>query len=434
MARNKKDKKDRAGKHSGVPRRGLGHKEEQFLHVREFSQGKPNELSFNVLEQKAAAADETPHGFRARFGRKRGSSTPVDAGAAAQEVAESSAKSDAGSSASAPTNTIPAPAPFLGVDSQAEIARRQQRRRQYRRMSIAVVVVICVALVVGGGYWAFQRYQQLNTSIGVLKEACSLIEESDEVTVAIDSYLQTSFNDDTVTNAQELLDKIPSAEDQLETARVYASRAQGELEGSQTDREAAERALNTIAARETLLDSAEQILTQDIAAKQAIDAMDSAWEAIQEGNALMSHAAEVVSNTTEENVATSTEYTTNAQAKFAEARTLIEQAQEYVPSADLTDELAHVDKRSEAATEALASNAAILLQDRATAESHNDAYNAADAAAAEMAASLPENFSQSVIDAYASAIEELQSTYESARNDAATNDAYLRDYLDASLI
>ena len=45
----------RKSKHSG---RGLGRKETQFLHLKEFSQGKPNELSLNVLEQKAAAQDE----------------------------------------------------------------------------------------------------------------------------------------------------------------------------------------------------------------------------------------------------------------------------------------------------------------------------------------------------------------------------------------
>ena len=52
--------------------RGLGHKETQVLHLKEFSQGKPNELSLNVLEQKAAAQDEPSRGAKWRlpsFGR-----------------------------------------------------------------------------------------------------------------------------------------------------------------------------------------------------------------------------------------------------------------------------------------------------------------------------------------------------------------------------
>ena len=50
----------REKKHKGKkqPGRGLGQKEKKFLHVKEFSQGKPNELSLNVLEQKAANLEE----------------------------------------------------------------------------------------------------------------------------------------------------------------------------------------------------------------------------------------------------------------------------------------------------------------------------------------------------------------------------------------
>ena len=56
----------REKKHKGKkqPGRGLGQKEKKFLHVKEFSQGKPNELSLNVLEQKAANLEEQPSRFK----------------------------------------------------------------------------------------------------------------------------------------------------------------------------------------------------------------------------------------------------------------------------------------------------------------------------------------------------------------------------------
>ena len=63
------------------------------------------------------------------------------------------------------------------------------------------------------------------------------------------------------------------------------------------------------------------------------------------------------------------------------------------------------------------------------AESHNDAYNRADQEAVEMAKALPKQFSQPVVDAYASATADLVSRYDSLRSDAASNDAYLREYL-----
>lgn len=91
--------------------------------------------------------------------------------------------------------------------------------------------------------------------------------------------------------AQELSAAIPDAKDQLESARVYAQKAESELDGSQRDKEAAQRALNAIAVREELLDVADQRMKEDIAAKQGIDAVNEAWSCIQEGNALLTQAA-----------------------------------------------------------------------------------------------------------------------------------------------
>lgn len=283
--------------------RGLGHKETQVLHLKEFSQGKPNELSLNVLEQKAAAQNEPSRSAKwhlPSFGK---------AASAAGSKEKSSKAEKATKRNSAETKPQPSERKsFLGEDSQAEIARRKQRRRWYRRFSVAFVSVVCIGAIGVGGYWAYQQYERLNTSVGVLREACGLVEQSDETTVAIDKYFQDTFGDDTVSRAQELSAAIPEAKDQLESARVYAQKAESELDGSQRDKEAAQRALNAIAVREELLDVADQRMKEDIAAKQGIDAMNEAWSCIQEGNALLTQAATVVSDTTADNVAKSTEF------------------------------------------------------------------------------------------------------------------------------
>lgn len=404
--------------------RGLGHKETQVLHLKEFSQGKPNELSLNVLEQKAAAQNEPSRSAKwhlPSFGK---------AASAAGSKEKSSKAEKATKRNSAETKPQPSERKsFLGEDSQAEIARRKQRRRWYRRFSVAFVSVVCIGAIGVGGYWAYQQYERLNTSVGVLREACGLVEQSDETTVAIDKYFQDTFGDDTVSRAQELSAAIPEAKDQLESARVYAQKAESELDGSQRDKEAAQRALNAIAVREELLDVADQRMKEDIAAKQGIDAMNEAWSCIQEGNALLTQAATVVSDTTADNVAKSTEFTTSAQAQFSKAKDRIAKAKGFYPAASYDASLAYVSKRIEATNEALASNAAILIQDKSTAESHNDAYNKADQEAVEMAKALPKQFSQPVVDAYASATADLVSRYDALRSDAASNDAYLREYL-----
>lgn len=420
-------------KHPNAPSKGLGQKEKQFLHLKEFSLGKPNELSLNVLEQKAAEIENPDKksfllDFREANLSQEESGAEVSLSADGNTVTGTNSKKTQSKQSEKPSAQESKPS-FLGADSQTEIARRQHRRRGYRRLSIAVVLVLCVCALGFGGSWAYQQYERISTNAGMLKEACSLIEQSDDITLSIDEYFQTSFNEDTVTTATELLGTLDDARSYLNKAKQYATDARDNLDGSAHDKEAAERALNTIAARETLLDTAEQRLNDDIAAKQAIDALDEAQSCIDEGNALLVHAASVVSNTTEDNVNSSTKYTTSAQEKFSAAKAAIENAQNLYPSADCSTILSYVEKRLEAASEALLSNAAILLQDRQTAETHNDAYNAADQAATALAKDLPSALSQAIVDAYAANEEPLQETYNDARNTAASNDSFLRDYL-----
>ncbi len=442
--------------------KGLGRKEKQFLHLKEFSLGKPNEISFNVLEQKAAAQDEKERGSSWRFFRfredaqeipneslsakepsavsSRGSQSAAsqsrqfkhDSSQASSDVVakrKTKKKKPSAKAAHAHSGEVGKKNSFLAADSQEEILKRQRRRRKARRLSLAMVVLICLGGLGVGGYWAYQQYEKLSTSVGVLKEACSLIAQSDETTVAIDKYFQTAFNDDTISTAKELTDRIPDAKDKLESARVYAQKAENELEGSQRDKEAAERTLNAIAKRKQLLDLAVSRMEQDIAAKQAIDAMDEAESHIKEGNSLLFQAANVISDTTNDNVAKSTEYTTAAKAQFMLAQQCVESAKGYYPSANMDDSLAYLQKRILAADEALASNEAILIQDKSTAEQHNDAYNTADQEAVAIAEKLGSNFAQPVIDAYSAATSDVASQYGALRSDAAANDAYLREYL-----
>lgn len=429
----------REKKHKGKkqPGRGLGQKEKKFLHVKEFSQGKPNELSLNVLEQKAANLEEQPSRFKLWRSRRNesnnspfyaslhkqkgnnGSSHASTASHALQEKSQSTSKKNAANSTST----------FLGAESQAEIKNRQRRRKRYRRFSLALVIVICLSFLGVGGYWFYQEQVKLSTSVGVLHQSCEIIAASDEVTVSIDNYFQTSFNDETVNTANDLLSELPSVREDLDSARVYAQKARNELEGSQYDKEAADHVLATIVSRETMLDCAEKRLNDDIAAKQAIDALTQAQGCIDEGNALLVQSAQVISDTTEENVAQSTEYTTAAKAQFEEARSHIEDAQNYYSSANFDDLLAYLDLKSQAAGEALASNAAILIQDKSTAESHNDAYNQADVEATTLAEKLPSDLTQLVVDSYAINQDALIKEYENARSDAATHDAFLREYL-----
>ena len=399
---------------------GLSKEAQDFLHLKEFSQGKPNELSFNVLEKKASAQNEKPK--RSFFGRKE-----EGVGVFSRET-RAKAKSPDPNHAMVGAAKSSAPSSILGADSQAEIDRRRAKRKSYKRMSIAVVVVVCVCLVGVGGYYAVKHLERLSTNKGLLMESADYIGQADETIIAIDEFFQTSFNDETVETAENLKSQIPAAKDKLNLAKGYAERANADLEGAGKDKEAAERSINTIVSRETLLSVSDKRLADDIAAKQAFDEMETAEANIQEANSLLAQAARVVSTTTEENVNKSTEYTLAAQGSLTKARENLNNVASLYPSADLTALTDYLEKRIAATSEALASNAAILLQDRATAEGHNATYNELDAEAVELAKNLPSKFTQPLVDAYAKNSEALTAEYETARSEAAGNDSFLRDY------
>lgn len=425
-------------------RRGLGSKEQRFLHVKEFSQGKPNELSLNVLEKKAAVLNEQPK----RFGfwhRRRMSETeenPLVTTSMNEEgiLTSESKKSSAGSNkkkdiAHRPRSILKGATVssqengILNADLRAEIEHRKKRRRRYRRFSLAIVVVACCIGLSVAGYWFYQEQVRLSTSVGVLHEACDIIEKTDETTIAIDSYFQSSFDDETINKATDLLNSLPKAREDLDSARVYAQKAKDKLDGSQRDKEAAEHVLATIVSRETMLDNAEKRLNDDVAAKKALDVVEQIKGNVDEANALLAQSAQVVSDTTKEHVEQSDEYTESAKEKLETANKLLEQAQSCYPTADFGVLSQYIDEKIKAASEALASNDAILIQDKKTAEAHNDAYNKADAEASKLAEDLPSDLSKIVVDAYATTQAPLTEEYEKARSDASVHDGYLRDYL-----
>lgn len=430
-----KQKRGKGGKHT---QRRLDRSEEKSLHVKEFSVGKPNEISFNVLEKLASTQDaQEKSGFFSRHFRRKKTydDQPV---IPTQTVSSPTTPIPTSGKRTKPTNSAADKAttekrrPFLGEDSRKEIKRRQQHRRRYRNISIAVVILICLGLLGVGGYNFYLQYQQQTSNVAVLQQSCDLIEQADNTIVSIDTYFQQEFGDDTVQNAQSLLDQIPDTRQTLESARILAEQAAQGLYDSTNDKEAAEHALASIAARETLLDTAEDRLNEDIAAKQAMDEMNSAYDSIQQGNSLLSQAAQEVSTGGEssaDQINQSSEYTQNAKDCFNQARDHLAQVATLYPSADISTEQSYVEKRIEQTTYALASNEAMLIQDKTTAEQNNDSYNKADQEAVTLAEQFADSFDQPVVDAYVANNQTLIDAYNQARNEMGTHDDFLRSYL-----
>lgn len=438
--------------------------DQDYLHVVEFSQGKPNEISFNVLGKKSSAsAGPEKKGFWARFRRKNkgsyegfGASMALGSGEnpALKDALSRDASSESGVSRETTTNAPsgkargkhaqPAQkrfgrqteeAPFLpnasgfSAEAYAEISRRQKQRSRSRLISILLVVLVIAVLATFAGMWLYQEYEKNRTNRELIEQACDYIEESDQTLVAIDEFFAQPFADDTISRAEQLQSQIPHALELLENAKKYAVRADEAIEGSTTDKEAAQSAYNTIVSRETMLDVASKKLAVDIDAKKAMDDLALVEKSIDDAQYLLAQAATTVQQTSPETVAQSTEWLTEAQTTLQNAQTALNEAAELFPQGDFSLYGDYLAKRLEEINFGLLSNEAILIQDRKTAEKNNDLYNKADSASVELAQKFPETFAQPLVDAYAQASADLDNQLTQLRNDVGRYDSFLREYL-----
>lgn len=435
--------------------RRLRRSEENSLHLIEFSQGKPNEISFNVLGN--LAADFKGKRRRRFFGRSKQSdadvpTTVVEAMSSSPHAAGAfSDQGEASTSESAPstkkkkrkrvkpqdgahTHAHANPSPtFLQVEAQDEIKRRQRARRVARITSVAIIVVVVAILCAMGATYAIKEYERVQSNQAFIKTSCEYLANSDQTMVPIDAFFAQPFDDDTVARADELTATIPEGLSHLDSAQHYADIASGTITGtsleSSRDKEALDHVLNAITARRTLFELARQRLAFDKSSKQAFDALAQAQDMITEGNSLMAEAATIVGDTTPEHVEAANTYLESARAGFTQAKEKIQAAKLLAPQAALDPLTIYCDKRIEAIGYALESDAAILIQDKKTAESYNAQYNQADQEAITLATAFPEKLSQIIVDYYEKEGAALVERYDAVRNDVAAADAFLRDYL-----
>lgn len=441
----------------------LKHTEQDSLHVVEFSQGRPNEISFNVLDKKSTSPSAGKRGLFSRFRSKNkgsyegfGASMALGSGEntalkdALSQEGRSSGQRDQGSAQTTSSSgkmqgkhAQPKQkrfgrghedTPFLpnasgfSSDAYEEVARRQKRRMRSRIISVASVIMVVVVLATFAGMWLYQEHEKNRSNRELIDEACSYIEESDKTLVAIDEFFTQPFEDDTVARAEQLQAQIPSAVDALEKAKKSAIRADEAIEGTSADKEAAQSAYNAIVSRETMFELANEKLAIDIDAKKSMDSMNLIEANIDDAQYLLAQAATTVKQTSPETVAQSTEWLMEARTKLEEAQTALNEIIERFPDGDFTVYSEYLTKRLEEIGYGLLSNEAILIQDRKTAESNNELYNQADRASVEIAKSFPETFAQPLIDAYSQSSVQVDEQFAKLRNDVGGYDSFLRSY------
>lgn len=370
-----------------------------FLHIKRRTAGSSNELSFDVLEHKS---DEVA-------GRaSRGSKVPK------APKASQGTYHGVGSS--------------VALSSQDEVNKRKKARQGRRIRLYAITAVAVIALVAFGVYAAMSFYEvqkDTATRIGELVDRLSAV---DETLVEIDGMMVDPFDPEEAQRRQTLLADVPKLTTELNRISVDA---QTMLDLSLDDQAAVTVGqLNAAAqARNGMLNAASEAFALSQTASEQVSRANSAW------NGVLNADQQVRAAISSSNKATTQDATRQALDQMNEANDgftwalseLRDIAESY--GVDLSAQQTYLNKKIEAVGKAAETSEALLAGDRAWATEANDAYNAADAEAANLAASLPASVGDIVQTQFEVSMEKVQARYDASRERAVSADSVIREYL-----
>lgn len=417
------------------------------LHIKRFTEGKSNEISFSVLDarnnESNAAGKREKRGAKARFtgvfrpaplsgvrplwqgnSSKRKKSRPT----AEPEMKHAAAPSTVGSTANVRVVSRETP---LHHAAEKEIERRKAKRRRRRLLSGVFGTVLLLGALGAGGFYLHGLFEAESENKAILDSAIAQIEDTDDIVLEIDSLIGKKVDADVIGRLNELDAEIPSTTTELSEAKGRANGVLDSLRDS-GEKEAAGQAINSAESRAEMLGEASKIIDLMSETYDNATAADAAWGSLLTADSLAREAASLVSETTEENVNASIERTQAAVEEFGKARESFESLSYTVDDLDVQPYIDYIDKRLESLDYAAASNEAILVQDKATAEENNEKYNQADAEAASLAEAFDGSPSDVIYDRYDQETETLFANYGNARTSAGTADSFLRDYLGTS--
>ena len=403
------------------------------VHIKNRTAGTSNELSFDVLEAKKHQADATVRSSQRRSYVYGGKSVDQEGRKwifrkrkQASPGFSTMPKLYTNDAAAAARNIERARLPYQ--DPAAEIVRRKRNRTRRRFLSACMGVLVIGAIVVLLGTEISRYLADQERTLEQLNQSLETVEECDSTVIAMDELLSQSINDQDEEEIARIKSELPSTAVRLREAYEQAKWASGSLVRS-NEREIANQEAKAVAARLEMISKGDALMNDGIAAKQAAADMHDAWQLILEADTLATEAGNLVTETTDQNVNESMEKSNQAIERFEEAKLLVEKVKQRYPEADVSGYSDYLDKRIEGQKAALESDASILLMDRASAEESYQILYEYDTEAAEIAEGFPQNPAQPVLDAYQQKSSELKGAYDQARSQAASADAYLRDYL-----
>ena len=319
---------------------------------------------------------------------------------------------------------------------EEEVARRKAARKHHKRLAVAACIAVIGAGVALGLTTLHAGYVDQQNKRQQLAEAIKAIEAADAQILPFDELVQESSSATLEQiSASDFEDEFERRIGQLEDAEEALEQVKRDIEAMQAgisdvrDIEALNHAIETINARVNMIHSGQDALEEVDHALAAYDQALSGWGELLAADSTARAAADLVTETTPDNVRASIEMTNEAQSGFSQARQSIAKVPTLYEGVDVQVFLDYIDLRLEAQEWALASDQAVLYRDKETAASANNAYNEVDAQAAELIKQQDAEPAELVEHLYEEKSAPLFSSYEAERARAADADAFLRDYL-----
>lgn len=371
-----------------------------FLHIKGRTAGSSNELSFDVLDAASQG-----------LGEKKGRSQR-DPGA--PKPSQGSYHGVAGTST-------------LSAVPEVERRKRARRRRAARIWVIAIVSI--VALVGSGVFFGYHVYQGKQNFAARFNQLIDRFKEIDQTMVEIDSLMADPLSSVKLVERAEVSERFATLTRELNavTAEAHDMEPFAQTDHDRTALSEVEQAAD---ARSNMIAAAESAFSLSKHANQLADEATEAWNKVLEGDTVAREATDIANAAkTEGTTISARDKTEQARELMSAARTELQIVEKEEPRVDLSFEKAYIDKRVAALDYAVETADALLANDRAAAQSANDAYNAADQEAARLGGALEDSPAEHVKSAYRSELDAILEDYTASRYAVTEADSALRSYL-----
>ena len=303
--------------------------------------------------------------------------------------------------------------------------------RHKSRTRTVVIAAVCAAVLVAlvaSGVSLYLFYQAQQQHVAALRGALDTLAATDDEVLALDEAVADPLSDAASALMATVQRDADEANRQLDEAEQGARAVAAQIFNGH-DKEAAVQVQTSAAARRTLLELGSKLVAAAEPARAAAERADELWDAVLDADEQVRAAAALVTDTTDENVRSSLETNRAALEALAAQRTAFAEVEQSYPAADFSAIDEYLATRIEALGYSIASDEAILARDTAQATAQNDLYNATEQTAAAQAEELPARPSALVADAFAQAAGDELDAYATARSQASSADAFIRDYL-----